>query len=491
LLTALSYQSMSSLMTPFWTNQTCDPFASREIPCSIGNFNEYTVDAETESDVVATLTFAREKNIRFIIRNTGHDFWGRSIGHGGLTVRMANFKDNELLEWDDAGFYTGPAFKLGAGMMGSEAQSVLEKAGYVMVSGYCSTVGPAGGYVQGGGHSPLGSVYGMAADQTLEYKVITAEGELITVNRNRYSALFWALNGGGAGTWGVIVSMTVRVYPSLPMAGAQFFIDPSSVSQDIFWAIIDKFYSFIPSLTDQGAYITYAFASTHLVLHPVSAYNKTSDQLREMLEPFITYLTDNSVPAFIQFNDAATYLEHAALNFAESMPMNEYPSGGRIIPRDVLVSNTRRAALISALRRIAGAGMSISSTSVRPVQRTRNPTAVHHAWRNADSLVIINTPWQNGNAEANSANVERLTALAPLLLEVAPDSGSYSNEADPFMKEWRHEMYGDHWSRLLDVKERYDPQGFFYSHHTPGADKWQLDGSGRLCKSAGVSKVYI
>lgn len=473
-------------MTAYWTGQTCDPFAPRETPCTAGNYNAYTVDARTAEDVKASLAFSKKHNIRFIVRNTGHDFWGRSIGHGGLAVRVASFKDNTILDWDDEGFYTGPAFNLGAGMMAIEAQKALEPHGYVMVAGYGNTVAPAGGYVQGGGHSPLSSVYGLAADQTLEYEVVTADGDLINVNRNDYPDLFWALNGGGAGTWGVVVSMTVRVYPQRPMAGGQLFLDPSTIPADKFWATVDKFYSLIPSLTDQGAYITYAFANTHFVLYPISVYNKTSAELEEMLSPFTTYLSEEQIPALIQYNAADTYLEHAAVNFAESLPMVEFPSGGRIIPRDTLVNSTSRGELVSVLRHIASQGMTISSTSMRPVQRTTNPTSAHPAWRNADCLVILNVPWQNGNRAANDAGVKRLTDLAPLLIEAVPESGSYSNEADSFMRGWRREMYGVNWSRLLEVKDKYDPEGVFYAHHTPGADKWHVSPSGRMCRASDI-----
>lgn len=253
-----SYEDKASLMTQYPTGQSCDPFTDRTIPCTQGNYNAYTVDAEEVSDILAAIDFAQANNIRFVIRNTGHDFWGRSIGYGGLAVRMANFKKTELLNWDDAN-YTGPALRMGAGVMGIEAQTFLQPLGYVMVAGYCATVGPAGGYVQGGGHSPLSSLYGLAVDQTLEFEVITAEGKLVKASRTENSDLFFALNGGGAGTWGVIVSMTVRVYPDAHFGAATMFIDPTSIAPDTFWAMVDKFYSLLPTFTQQGAYVTYAY----------------------------------------------------------------------------------------------------------------------------------------------------------------------------------------------------------------------------------------
>ncbi|KAH8906671.1 FAD binding domain-containing protein [Coniochaeta sp. PMI_546] len=478
------YKSESSLMTSYSTGETCDPFAPRESPCTIGNYTTYTVDADNVDQVKATLRFAKTNNIRFVIRNTGHDFWGRSIGHGGLAVRVANFKDHSVFNWNDQS-YSGPAFKLGAGMMGFEAEQALEPYGYVMVAGYCPSVAPAGGYVQAGGHSPLSSHFGLAADQTLEYEIITADGNLIKASRTEHPDLFQALNGGGSGTWGIVISMTVRVYPQATMGAAQMFIDPTSIPADTFWAMVDKFYSLIPSFTDQGAYITYAFGPSHFGLFPFSAYNKTAAEVELMLKPFTDYLAANNInPLFTIYNDSPTYLQHVAANFAKSQPTKEWPSGGRLMPRTVLQDPTRRAALVNVMRRIVSTGALTSSTSMHPVDRVGNPTSVHPAWRDANALVIMTWPWENNAKDLMEQKVELFAnELSPLLIEVAPESGSYSNEGDMFMKGWRKEMYGPNWERLLEVKEKYDPEGVFWSWHTPGADKWHVDGSGRMCKN--------
>ena len=473
-------------MTMYPTGQTCDPFTSRTTPCTLGNYNAYTVDAQEPADVIAAITFARTHNLRFVIRNTGHDFWGRSIGHGGLAVRMANFKRKEVLDWEDAR-YSGKAVRLGAGNMGFEAQGFLEEYGLVMVAGYCPSVGPAGGYVQGGGHSPLTTNFGMAVDQTLEFEVVTAEGKLIKASRTENPDLFWALNGGGAGTWGVVVSMTVRVYPMLPMAGAQYYIDPRTVeTADKYWALVDFFYGLIPSLTDKGAYITYALAADHLVLYPVSLYNATIKDVQALLKPFDEYLAKNNItPIFTNFQESTTYMEHVAKLFAASRPTKDWPSGGRLMPRDVLTSPTRRAELVSVIRKTVESGAATSTTSFRPLDRTKNDVSLNPVWRDANALVIMTYPWENGRKPEMRTKVELLTDLSPLLIDVAPESASYSNEGDMFMEGWQGEMYGENWARLLGVKERYDPGGFFYSAHTPGADMWEVDEEGRMCKVGG------
>ena len=54
-------------------------------------------------------------------------------------------------------------------------------------------VGVPGGYTQGGGHSALSTSFGLAADQTLEWEVVTAGGKLVTASRTQNADLYWAL----------------------------------------------------------------------------------------------------------------------------------------------------------------------------------------------------------------------------------------------------------------------------------------------------------
>jgi FAD/FMN-containing dehydrogenase len=52
-----------------------------------------------------------------------------------------------------------------------------------------------GGWITGGGHSPVSSKFGLGADQVLEMEVVTADGELRTINATTNPGLFWAMRG--------------------------------------------------------------------------------------------------------------------------------------------------------------------------------------------------------------------------------------------------------------------------------------------------------
>ena len=73
LLPVVSLQSSSSIMAPFFANQSCDPWTPRGQPCVLGIYVDYAVNVTSRHDIAAALRFAKEKNVRFVIKNTGHE----------------------------------------------------------------------------------------------------------------------------------------------------------------------------------------------------------------------------------------------------------------------------------------------------------------------------------------------------------------------------------------------------------------------------------
>jgi hypothetical protein len=59
---------------PFGTNNTCMPTSDPSEPCTRGFYGNYVIVAKTKDHIKAGVDFARERNLRLIIRNTGHDF---------------------------------------------------------------------------------------------------------------------------------------------------------------------------------------------------------------------------------------------------------------------------------------------------------------------------------------------------------------------------------------------------------------------------------
>jgi FAD/FMN-containing dehydrogenase len=86
-----------------------------------------------------------------------------------------------------------------------------------LIGGASLSVGASGGWVMGGGHGALTNNYGLGVDNVLEMKVVLANGTLITANRRQNTDMFFALRGGGGGTFGVVLKTTSQIYKIAPM----------------------------------------------------------------------------------------------------------------------------------------------------------------------------------------------------------------------------------------------------------------------------------
>lgn len=288
------YRSSSSIMAPFFANQSCDPYLPKSAECVIGSYIQYAVNAGDASDYQKTLDFTKKNNIRLVVRNTGHDYIGKSTGAGAVGIWTHNMKDIEILDYHSP-YYTGKAMKMGAGIQVYEADEAAHAQGLVVVGGNCQTVGLAGGYTQGGGHGPLASKFGLAADQVLEWEVVTGTGELLTASQSENSDLYWALSGGGGGTYGVVLSMTSKAYPDFQVAAANLTFTNEGVSQDTFYNAAQTFISNLPAVLDSGAVSIWLLTNTTFMMTPTTAPGMTKAKLENLFRPVIANLDHNHI----------------------------------------------------------------------------------------------------------------------------------------------------------------------------------------------------
>lgn len=286
----IHYQSPSSPMAPYFANHSCNPFASPESPCEVGAYVQYSVKVSEPMDVSKTIWFANDHNIRVVIRNSAHDYLGKSTGAGAIAIWVHHLKDTEILDYE-SDEYTGKAIKVGAGVQLGEAYKAAAAEGLIVVGGHCPSVAYAGGFTQGGGHSPLTSTYGLAADQVLEWEVVDGNGNILQASPKENSDLYWALSGGGGGTYGVVTSMTSRVYPDMPVTRASLSFAPANISQDQYLEAFSLFHEILPSIVDTGATcVNFAGATSFMLM--VTAFDPSPEEISEMLSPLLAKLQE-------------------------------------------------------------------------------------------------------------------------------------------------------------------------------------------------------
>ncbi|KAJ1325462.1 FAD-binding protein [Microdochium nivale] len=485
---ATHYTSSSSMMTKFWGNQSCSPFTPREESCAdLGNLVSYAVDVMQTSDIVAAINFVRSENIRLVVRNTGHDFVGRSTGRGALAVWTHNLKTTQLLPSYQSPLYSGPALKMGAGVHGSEMEAFLSQHGLVAVGGWCPSVGVAGGFTAGGGHSPLGSKFGMGADQTLEFEVVTANGSIVTASPTTNSDLYWALSGGGPGNYGVVTSVTVRVYPDAPVAGLLMMIDRSTVSDEDFWVAMRVLFERMTALVDSGVGATINLGPDVFYIIPLTAHGLTLAAAEALMKPFTDVLEHLEIQHLAQWVTSTGYNAHWT-NFVAPGPVGMvWQSSARILPRAIVDDSDRLDDLMATLQDIVDKEqVTIGGTVVGAVKRTRAENAVLPAWRDGVALLGLLSRWSDApqDWEAMGEMQQRLGSEMRARIEaVTPGGGTYMNEADGRQPNWREAFFGSNYEALVGVKQAWDPDSVFWAVQVPGSEAWTVAADGRMCRA--------
>src|SRR5258706_1682659 len=175
----------------------------------------YAVVAVNTYDVVAAVNFAKKNDLRLVVKGGGHSYQGTSNSVDSLLIwtRAMNnitLHDDFIPEGCLEKVSPQPAVSVGSGAIWMHVyDAVTTKAGRYVQGGGCATVGVAG-LIQSGGFGSFSKNYGLAASGLLEAEIVTADGKLLITNAYKNADLFWAIKGGGGGSFGVITRLTLR-----------------------------------------------------------------------------------------------------------------------------------------------------------------------------------------------------------------------------------------------------------------------------------------
>ncbi|TFB05392.1 putative FAD-linked oxidoreductase [Trichoderma ghanense] len=471
--------SSSSVLAPFFANQSCDPFLPRETPCVIGTYVQYAVNVSSVADIQKTLAFVQKKNLRLVVRNTGHDYFGKSTGAGGLGLWMHNLKTYDIHDYESAA-YTGKAVTMGAGIQAGESAATAFKHGLTIVSGICPTVGLAGGYTQGGGLGPLTTRYGLGADQVLEWHAVLANGQEITATPTKNSDLYWALSGGGGGTYAVVHSMTVKAHANERTTGANLTF-PNAGSEDVFFQGVQAFHDIVPAISDAGGTAVWTVLSKALSVGPVTGPNMTKAAMDGIFQPVLQKLDALNITYSYSSGEFSSFFESNAA-YDPPLESNGLQIGGRLVKRSDFTENPD--GFIQAIRGIVDQGGLVTGASFQLSSSLQHPpNSVNPELRNSLISFQIGVPWINTDWTTNLHNQDLITnSFVPALAALLPGGGSaYLNQADFREPDWQQVFYGENYGRLLGLKNKYDPHDVFWGRTTVGSEQWAETEDKRLC----------
>ncbi|OCL06355.1 FAD-binding domain-containing protein [Glonium stellatum] len=480
-----------------WNNDSCLPVSTD--PCSGEGYPVYVINATSAEHVKLGVDFARKNNVRLNVKGTGHDYLGRSTAPNSLSIWTHNLHGittHSSFEPQGCG-YSIPttAVTAAAGHGIGDVYLAIGPLNQIFVAGLSETIG-LGGYLTGGGHSPLSSTYGLATDQVLEMELVTPGGDIVTINECQNTDLFWAMRGGGGSTFGVMTSVTLKTFPA-PTITAYIVNITAPADLDAFWSTMAYVLSQYPYLSDNGAsgytYMNPQQTSTNGT-NPSSftglfyAFNTSISAISALFVPIQSYI-NQSYPQSVFFS-AKTYeipdFYKYYLNYTDTAAV-----GSDILVSSRLLDGVALSKPLPVLKKTLKAAIPpglpaninlISGKGVWNAQPRGGSDAVNPAWRKAYAHFIVGVTWEPLNETAKKELEWQLTYnYTQALRDLAPDSGAYVNEADKYEPNWQQTFWGSNYPRLLEIKRAVDPTNVLWCHPCVGSEGWKMFGND-LCE---------
>jgi hypothetical protein len=144
----------------------------------------------------------------------------------------------------------------------------------------------------GGGHGPNSNRYGLGVDNVLEHEVVLPNGDIVIANENSNPDLFWALRGGGGGTFGILTRLTVKAYDHLDTPGVTLQItrNPYIPNTNQTWIEAITYYlSNMPEFTDFGL-TGYPTLTGDYYVATLTAPGRTLKDINSLVNPIVKTL---------------------------------------------------------------------------------------------------------------------------------------------------------------------------------------------------------
>jgi FAD/FMN-containing dehydrogenase len=488
----------------------------------------YAIKVQSTADVVAAVNFARESNLRLVIKGGGHSYQGTSDAPDSLLIWTREMSGITLYDafvpiGCDAIYAPQPAVTVEAGAHWLAVyDAVTTRGGRYVQGGGCTTVGVAG-FIHGGGFGSFSKKYGQGAAGLLQAEIVTADGSVLVVNACNHPDLFWAVKGGGGGAFGVLTKLTLRTR-DLPTTFGAVLGTIKATSDKAFRDLIAKTFSFYAEKLlnpHWGEQIAFGKDNTLRIMMLFQGLEQA--EAENVWASFTSALTTSSHD--FSFESPLSFFAVPAQHFWDPDYLRKVP--GLVLQDDrpgaplgnifyvgdsgqvgFFVHGYKSAWLPASLLReaerqkLADAvfaasrhwpisfhfNKGLAGAPTEEIEAARN-TAMNPAVLDAFALVIIaghgppafpGIQGHEPDLALARANAQAIGRAFDVLLTVAPGAGTYVSESDFFDRNWKISYWGPNFDRLAAVKKRYDPEGLFFTHHGIGSDEWSADGFTRL-----------
>ena len=300
-----------------------------------------------------------------------------------------------------------------------------------------------------------------------------------------------------SGTWGVVTSVIVKAYDasllasiSTPIVFSTGNITDSGpiTSNETFWKAMNIYFAYVPTICNAGG-VGYNFIYNFdgvlkfflLFLMPNMTLAQANMFANPMYEAFIDLginLTNPNVPTKRSIK-SPSLVNPAPTPYPSRGPgMENVRLASRLIPRTSfdVSSPTFNTTMAAFKRAVAEGGYTLHGANHCPSEAVAGypNNAIVPAYREtAGHMQLWDSGYAIGSPELKATRWNRFNKYMQLWRDVSPGAGSYMGEADPAEPNWQQAFYGDHYPRLLSIKNKWDPWGLFWAKTAVGSEGWE------------------
>jgi FAD/FMN-containing dehydrogenase len=209
-------------------------------------------------------------------RSGGHSYAGYSTLASGVVLDLRKLNSVNLDK-------TAGTATVGAGAQLIDIYSALASHGVTVPGGTCPSMGIAG-VTLGGGFGLASRHLGLTIDSLLAVRIVTADGNLGTVNHQTDADLLWALKGGGGGNFGVVAEFTFKTH-AIPASATYFEVHwPWSSAA----AAIDAWQSWAPHTDERATSILHLNSGPSPAIIANGQYLRSSGDVPGPMHPLLS-----------------------------------------------------------------------------------------------------------------------------------------------------------------------------------------------------------
>ena len=397
------------------------------------------------ADVADAINFGRSEELEISVRGGGHNVAGKAVTDGGLMIDLSLMK----------GIHVDPercTARVQAGVTVGELDRAAGAFGLAIPSGVVSSTGIAG-LTLGGGIAWLMGKYGMAVDNLLSAEVVLASGEVVTASEDADPDLFWAIRGGG-GNFGVVTSFEYRAHPLVGVIAGPV-LHPLAAAPQLF-SFYREFAADLPDELSTQAVFLHAPDGSGTKLCGIAVCHAGEDADRA--EADVRPLRRFGSPAMDMVQRMPYPLVNTGVDWLS-------PAGTLRYWKSAFFSELSDPAVEVMTGAFEQAPSDLCALVIEDFHGavTRvGPTATAYPHREPGFNLFLISQWTDPAQTDTSIAWARETfdALSPYMA-----NRSYTNylSADDYDRV-RH-AYGPNYERLVELKQRYDPDNVFRLNH--------------------------